>query len=211
VVVGAVGGLAYLLVHWLLPSALAGLLAVAATAAFTGGLHEDGLADTVDGFGGGADKPAKLAIMKDSRIGSFGLLAILVAVALRAGALAVINGGWRVAGALVAVHALSRAAMPIAMFLLPPAREDGLGHGAGKPTITDIGIGATIALVATALVMPSGRAIAAVIGAAAGTVAVIVLARRQIGGQTGDVLGAVQQIAEIGALLGVVAATPHLT
>ena len=127
-----------------------------------------------------------------------------------------VNLGWSpwlgmAAGALVAVHALSRAAMPIAMFLLPPAREDGLGHGAGKPTITDIGIGATIALVATALVMPSGRAIAAVIGAAAGTVAVIVLARRQIGGQTGDVLGAVQQIAEIGALLGVVAATPHLT
>ena len=103
-------------------TALAAMWAIAATAAVSGGLHEDGLADVADGFGGGGSRARKLEIMRDSRIGSYGALALILAVGIRVCALTGLP-----AMALVAVGALSRGAIAVPLLLLGPAREGGLG------------------------------------------------------------------------------------
>jgi len=213
VVVGGIGGAVYAAAHLLLPSAAAALLALSGIAWVTGALHEDGLADTADGFGGGKDRAHKLAIMRDSRIGTFGMIALALTLGLRAVALAEIGistndfgGSLTVVGALIAAHALSRAAIPVAMQALAPARSDGLGASAGQPGAAQTGIAVTLALVIAALVLPTGAALAALAGVTIGTVLIVLWAQSQIGGHTGDVLGAVEQAAETLALLGVVAA-----
>jgi adenosylcobinamide-GDP ribazoletransferase len=177
------------------------LLAVLAGLLLTGALHEDGLADAVDGLAGGRTREAKLAIMHDSRLGTFGGLALILSVALRAAALAELGQAFYAGLALVAAHALSRALLPAAMRLLAPARPDGLGVEAGQPAtaaaITALLIGAAIALAALG---PVRGALAFALAAAA-VAAAAFTARRQIGGLTGDVLGALQQFAEITVLL----------
>jgi adenosylcobinamide-GDP ribazoletransferase len=206
VVVGGIGGAIYAIAHFFMPASAASLLAIGAVALVTGALHEDGLADTADGFGGGEDRADKLAIMRDSRIGTFGMVALSLSLGLRAVALAEIGGSLAVVGALVAAHALSRAAIPLAMQALTPARRDGLGALAGQPSAAQTGIAITLALVVAALVLPPGAALAALAGATAGVTLIVLLAQEQIGGFTGDVLGAVEQAAETLALLGVLAA-----
>jgi adenosylcobinamide-GDP ribazoletransferase len=164
-------------------------------------LHEDGLADTADGFFGGHDREEKLAILRDSRQGTYGVLAIVISVLLRAAALAGIGDAIHAGLALIAAHAVSRAALPPAMMGLTPARPDGLGATAGTPraggAIAAALIGAAIALAALGPVRGT---------VSLGLTGVIVfamakLARRQIGGYTGDVLGAFQQVGEIVILL----------
>ncbi|HEY3918575.1 MAG TPA: adenosylcobinamide-GDP ribazoletransferase [Stellaceae bacterium] len=205
-VVGVIGGVAYVVALGLhLPAFAAALIAVAATTLATGGLHEDGLADTADGFGGGATTEDKLAIMRDSRIGAYGVLALIFSVALRAIAIADIATRWHVLGALVAAHALGRGVLPAALRWLAPARSDGLGAAAGQPeqtaTLIALGIALVLAVIGTGLRAGLSAAIAgAVVAAAIGY-----LARRQIGGQTGDVLGAIEQGAETAALLAAAA------
>ena len=112
----------------------AALLAVAATILMTGAIHEDGLADTADGFGGGRTPDRKLDIMRDSRIGTYGACALILSVALRWSALAAIGKAGSVAAALSVSHAAARAALPMFMWLVPPARSDGLSAGAGQPS-----------------------------------------------------------------------------
>jgi adenosylcobinamide-GDP ribazoletransferase len=181
------------------------LLAVLTSLLLTGALHEDGLADTLDGFGGGGDRERKLAIMRDSRLGSFGVLAIVLSVSLRAAALAQIGEAVYAGLALVAAHAASRAMMPAVMWALPPARAGGLGADAGSPRPMLVLAAAAIALaIGLAALGPLPGAIALGLAAAA-VFAAAVLARRQIGGYTGDVLGALQQIAEIVILLAAAA------
>src|SRR5579864_1747693 len=126
--VGALSAGAYFVAQALgLSIAAAALLAVLAAVAVTGAFHEDGLADTVDGFGGGRTREAKLAIMRDSRHGTFGILALVLGIGLRAAALAAIGDPIHAGLALIAAHAVSRGALPPLMRLLPPARPDGLG------------------------------------------------------------------------------------
>jgi adenosylcobinamide-GDP ribazoletransferase len=206
VVVGGIGAAVYALLHQLLPASASAILALAATMLVTGGLHEDGLADTADGFGGGADRDQKLAIMRDSRIGTYGVLALIVTFTLRAVALAEIGDSLIVAGALIASHALARGAIPVAMQALAPARSDGLGAAAGQPSATQIGVAVTLAVVIAALALPASTALAALAGATLGMMLVVGVAQMQIGGHTGDVLGAIEQCAETLALLGVLAA-----
>jgi adenosylcobinamide-GDP ribazoletransferase len=200
--IGAVAALAFLLAQLLgLGSWPAGLLAVLAGIAFTGGLHEDGLADSADGLFAGGNREAKLAIMRDSRQGSFGVLAIVLSVLLRAAALAAIGDAIHAGLALIAAHAASRAILPVAMWHLPPARADGLGAMAGTPgpagVAAAVAIGAALALTAlgpmraTIALCLMGVTISGVAG----------FARRQVGGYTGDVLGAFQQIGEVVMLL----------
>src|SRR5437588_1784963 len=114
-------------------SAVAAGLAVLAGIALTGAFHEDGLADTADGFGGARDRDAKLAIMRDSRHGSFGILALVFSGGFRRAALAAIGDAIHLGLALVAAHAASRGALPAMMRVLAPARPDGLGFTAGRP------------------------------------------------------------------------------
>ena len=135
-VVGAVGALVYAVAHRLgVPAWPAAALAIAATLAVTGCLHEDGLADTADGFGGGATRERKLDIMRDSRIGVYGVCALAVSILIRAGALASLaDPGW-VAWALLAAHGAGRARRcRLLMFFVAPARADGLSVTAGQPS-----------------------------------------------------------------------------
>jgi adenosylcobinamide-GDP ribazoletransferase len=204
--IGLLGGVGYALGFWLgLPSSLAASVALATTIWLTGALHEDGLADVADGFGGGRTREDKLRIMRDPRIGSYGALALVLGLLARAGALAALAAPAEVMTALVAAGAVSRAALAPVMTTLPVARDNGLAASAGRPHP----LRATAAVLVAALiavVLLGMAAIAALLAGAAAAFVVAWLAGRQIGGHTGDVLGAVQQLTEIGALLGIVAA-----
>ncbi len=180
---------------------VAALLAILAALVVTGALHEDGLADTIDGFGGGKDRDHKLAIMRDSRVGAYGVLALILGIGLRIGALAAIGGPVHAGLALIATHAASRGFLPAAMRLMRPARPDGLAAEAGRPslTVTTVALAGGLAIALGCLGPLSGLVMFAIGGAAA--TAMAALARHQIGGYTGDVLGAIQQVGEITMLL----------
>lgn len=196
-------------VFWLAPalglSAFTGaMLALAAMTLLTGALHEDGLADFADGCGA-ADRARALEIMRDSRIGSYGVVALILGFGLRISALA---GLAPVAGlaALVATAALSRAGMVAGLALLPPARPEGLGRLAGRPSAAQgliaLLIGAALlAWPAAGTDRPVLFWIAGLICCGGAQYLVARNARRRLGGQTGDVLGAMQQVGEIALLL----------
>ena len=201
-IVGAVIGVAGAAVYWIatkvgLPPSVAGICAVGATVATTGALHEDGLADTADGFGGGSSVARKLEIMRDSRIGSFGALALMLSVGLRVASLSALADPGPVAVALVAAGVLGRAAMVGLMLALPPARPDGLAASLGPvpPVSAAVGLGIACACV----LLPHGAA--AMLAAVLAGAAMVWLARRQIGGYTGDVLGATEQAVECAVLV----------
>jgi adenosylcobinamide-GDP ribazoletransferase len=180
---------------------IAASLAVLAGIALTGAFHEDGLADTADGLGGGHDRETKLAIMRDSRHGSFGILALVFSVGLRAAALATMGDPIHAGLALLAAHAASRGALPATMHMLAPARSDGLGYTAGRPTRTMALIAAGIGVAIAVVALGPARGVMALLLGAAAIALLAMLARRQVGGYTGDVLGAFQQIGEIVMLL----------
>jgi adenosylcobinamide-GDP ribazoletransferase len=207
VAVGLIGAVVYALAHGLhVPVLPAAALAITATLLATGGLHEDGLADVADGFGGGTTRDRKLEIMRDSRIGTYGVCALALTLLLRVGALASIGDAASVAAALIAAHAVARAGMPAFMRLVPPARADGMSADAGTPppesALAATLIGAIIAVIALGL----GAGILALLLVTAGFVFMAWLCSRQIQGQTGDVLGALEQIGEIAVLLVAAAA-----
>jgi adenosylcobinamide-GDP ribazoletransferase len=207
-IVGLMAGAVYVVASGLAMGPwLSASFAVAAAVLVTGALHEDGLADVADGFGGASDRDAKLAIMRDSRIGSYGVIALVLVLAARIGALADIASPYHVLATLIAAGAISRAVVVVAMRMMPRARSDGLGAGAGTPgfdgTVAALAIAAITALV---LLLPWTWLLALVLGAGAAAVVAFV-ALRQIGGQTGDVLGAIQQVSEVAVLTAVVMAT----
>lgn len=207
---GAVAGAVVGGVYWAaaalgLPALAAAVVGLAAGVLVTGALHEDGLADTADGLGGGRDRARKLEIMRDSRIGSYGVLALILAMGLRLGCVAALPPGGATLALLAGIGALSRAVLPPLILALPPARADGLGRLAaegapkGRPAAL---AGGALALGAAGM-LPGGLAL--VLAAGAGAVAVGLLARRQIGGITGDILGAAAVTAELAALCATVA------
>lgn len=208
--VGLVGGLVFVIALALgVPSLAAALLAVAAQVLLTGGFHEDGLADTADGFGGGKDAETKLSIMRDSRLGTYGALALIVSVGLRVTALASLAalGAWGAIGVMLAVGALSRAPAVAIAHWLAPARPDGVSadHGLPPPwAVVTAGISGAIALGVLAVSAGWAAGLAALVLVPLAAAGLAFLAKGQIKGQTGDVLGASQQISEI---LGLLAAT----
>jgi adenosylcobinamide-GDP ribazoletransferase len=205
VIVGGLGGLAFWAASGLgLPPLPAALLTVAVVAWLTRGLHEDGLADFADGLAG-ASAARRLEIMRDSRSGAFGVIALVLALGLKAAALAELSEPVVVAHALIAAAAASRAGMVFLMYRLPAARTDGLGRHAGRPEQGDLVTAAAVGLAAIFLLLPWQAGLAAVIVAAIAVAAVGTIARARLGGTTGDVLGAGQQAGEIGFLLAVVA------
>jgi adenosylcobinamide-GDP ribazoletransferase len=202
ILVGLSGAIVYGIVHRLgLPPWPAAALSVAATMLATGCLHEDGLADTADGFGGGHTREQKLDIMRDSRIGTYGVCALAMSLLLRVGALASLPSAHAVVWALIASHAAARATMPVLMLLLPPARSDGLSFDAGKPAGEAVAAAAVIGFLILAICLHLGHGLLALIVLAAIVALVAWLATRQIGGQTGDVMGALEQVSEIAVLL----------
>jgi adenosylcobinamide-GDP ribazoletransferase len=182
------------------------LIALAVSAGLTGALHEDGLADFVDGLVGGHSPVQRLAIMRDSRIGSAGALAIVFSVGLRAVLLGQIASLMTAVAALIVAGTASRAALPAVMRWIPPTRDDGLAREAGRPQPTQVTIALAIPVVVAFAGLHLGSAVAAIGCAAVGAAAVAILARRMVGGHTGDVLGAVQQAVEVLVLAAVAAA-----
>lgn len=200
VLVGLAGAFAWWLGSWTGHSVLAALAAVAATALVTGAFHEDGLADTFDGLGGASDRDSALAIMKDSRLGTFGAVALILVVAARVGALAAL--ATLAPAALVAAHALARFTSLPAIRWLPYARADG---GTGKPfaggvSPAGMGVAGLATLLLTLLLLPDAFGWAW-LGAAVGSGVVIGWSRARLGGITGDTLGAGNQLAELGVYL----------
>jgi len=169
--------------------------ALVAQALTTGGLHEDGLSDTADGLLGGRTREKRLEIMKDSRIGSFGALALVLVTLARWSALAALCAGGPYAAVLVAAGALSRVPMAAIMAALPNARDTGLSRLTGRPAGATVALAAALAL-ALALVLTGWQVLPAALVAALLCTGLAFSAKSRIGGQTGDILGASQQIAE---------------
>lgn len=201
-----VGGLA-VLAGWLaqglgLPVAAAAGLVLLVQVAVTGAMHEDGLSDTVDGLWGGHTRERRLEIMRDSRTGSYGILALIFGVGLRwiavSGLLALAPG------AVIAAAVLSRGFMPCVMAALRHARSDGLAHRVGRASWATAGTALLLGLI---LALAVGGWVVLVPGliAALAVAALALIARAKIGGQTGDILGATQQVGEIVLLLGLLA------
>lgn len=204
-IVGLIGLLAYLFALRLgLSVLLAAVLAIAATAAVTGALHEDGLADLADMLGVRGGRERKLAVMRDSTIGSYGVLTLVIATLFKVGAIADLAVLPQVASAMISAHVLSRAVLPVVMRSLPLARPNGLAVHAGKPPADGmywaLGLGVGIVL----LVGGPGAAIVATVSALVTAFLVAKLAQRHIGGYTGDVLGAIEQVVEVAVLINFV-------
>jgi adenosylcobinamide-GDP ribazoletransferase len=200
--VGALGAIVYAVAHRLgVPPWPAAALAIGTTLLVTGCLHEDGLADTADGFGGGTTREGKLDIMRDSRIGAYGVCALVVSILIRAGALASIADPGLVAWALLAAHGAGRAALPAFMSFVEPARRDGLSVSAGQPPREQAIAAAALGLLILLTCLGFVSTIIAAIMLAIATALVARLSIAQIGGQTGDVIGALEQTGEIVVLL----------
>ena len=182
-----------------LPNGVVAALALATAACLTGGLHEDGLADTADGLFGGWTRERRLEIMKDSRIGSYGTLALLLVTLMRWSALTALVATGHHWAALIAAGALSRAPMAVLIATLPNARGAGLSHATGKPPrgamVAALVIATLFALLSTGMASIGMICLSALV-----TVLLARMALSRIGGQTGDILGASQQMAEAAAL-----------
>ncbi|MCZ6860160.1 MAG: adenosylcobinamide-GDP ribazoletransferase [Alphaproteobacteria bacterium] len=199
------GGIAWIGLLAGMSPLLAAALAVGAMVLITGALHEDGLADTADGFGGGASRDRKLEIMRDSRIGTYGTVALVLSILVRCAAIAALADPQLIVVSLVVAGALARGFLAPMLQWMPSARSDGLGAQAAKPGLARcivsmlLAIGATLAL--GSVIAGVGVILAASL---AGLIAAL-LALRQIGGQTGDVMAAAEQAIECAVLVTLVA------
>ncbi|WP_226779269.1 adenosylcobinamide-GDP ribazoletransferase [Oceaniglobus trochenteri] len=199
-VIGALAGLVGATALGLgLPVGVAAGLALALGPVVTGCMHEDGLADAADGLWGGWERERRLAIMKDSSIGTYGVVALVLSLGLRWSALTALFAAGHTVLVLVGVAALSRLPMVLIAAVLPNARAAGLSASVGRPgqATALFAILATLAIALPALGLAALPAFATV-GATA--LAAGAIARAKIGGQTGDILGATQQLCEIAAL-----------
>ncbi len=203
--VGGLSAIVYAIaVNLGLTALLSAGLAVGAGLIVTGALHEDGLADLADGLGARGDAAAKLAAMRDSHIGVYGTLALILAILLNVVALAALALPGEVAAALIAAHAGSRAVLPWVMQRFAQARSDGLAVGAGRPSQTTVYFALGLGALALLIFAGPARAIVAA-GAACLSLLLAPLARRLLGGITGDVLGAIEVTARLAILLSLVA------
>lgn len=189
------------------PPLLLAFAALALSALVTGALHEDGLSDSADGIGGGRDRESALAIMKDSRAGSYGVVALVLVFGLRAAAIAALAATLTPSGlgmALVAVAAASRTAMVWHWSLLPPARRDGVAASVGEPQPTAVRLAFVSGIVLSVLLLLPHATLTALLLALVLAVATVLGFNRvvlgKIGGHTGDTIGATQQLSEVAVL-----------
>lgn len=200
--VGALSASALLAAAAIWSPPIAALLAMAAGLLLTGAFHEDGLADTFDGMGG-ATRERALAIMRDSRLGTYGLLALALALGLKVAALSDLPAP-RAAAALVAGHALSRLSAVLVIATAAYARDDGTGKFTAAGVSGASLLVASLTGLATLPLLGSGWA-AALAGVAAGHGLARLAFQRRLGGYTGDCLGATQQLSELGLYLALAA------
>ena len=202
-IIGTVGGVTAFLASDL-PSYAAALLAVAAMCALSGGLHEDGLADCADGMWGGASPQQRLTIMRDSKTGAFGVIALVTVLSLKAAAIASllsVGGELAAALAIVAAASASRGLLPIAMKAFPVASETGRAAEAGSPKTQDVIAGGIISILIAFTMIGFNTSINGLIVGSLLAGGLGYLAVKRFGGHTGDVLGAQQQILETAILL----------
>ena len=183
-----------------IPSGIVAGLVLAGSVVMTGAMHEDGLADSADGLWGGWDKARRLEIMKDSHIGVYGVCAIALSLLIRWLALVVIVSLGAYWVAFITAGAVSRAAMVVLMAALPNARDSGLSRTVGRPTSATMWLALALAVGFTLLcgylwIIPVAMAT---------TLLCALIARVKIGGQTGDILGATQQLVEMAVLIAIV-------
>lgn len=199
-VLGALGATLAAGAQWLgVTPGVTAALVLGLGAMLTGGLHEDGLSDTADGLYGGWTRERRLEIMKDSRVGSYGVLALVLVTLPRWSALTALLVYGAYGPALIAAGAMSRAPMALVMSLLPNARGEGLSHATGRPSPITALTGLALA-VAITTVLTGWGAIPVTFVALGVTLWLALSALRRIGGQTGDILGATQQLAEVACL-----------
>ena len=203
ILVGLIGAAVTLAASFALPVSFAIILGMAATILATGAFHEDGFSDACDGFGGGWDKAQVLAIMKDSRVGSYGAIGIGLLLLAKWNALMEMDDAFLLS-ALVAGHAVSRFAATTLIYALDYVRDDATSKS--KPLATRMGSGA-LAVAAVFGLAPCALLPLPELGYSLAAVALTTLlaARwfvRRIGGYTGDCLGATQQATEIAFYLG---------
>ena len=185
-----------------LPPYVSAGLALGILVLVTGALHEDGLADSADGLWGGADPNRRLAIMKDSRIGSYGVIALILSIGLRWFALAeLIDAGTWHAAAVISAAMASRAAMAGVMAYLPSVREEGMSFLTGRPGKRTVLLGVAISFATGIVILNLLVLLLAAVAVCAVAYGIAELARRKLGGQTGDIIGATQQSTEISVLL----------
>jgi adenosylcobinamide-GDP ribazoletransferase len=196
-IVGLIAGAAIVLSAVFFPQPLPSVIGLVVAVAITGALHEDGLADTVDAFGGGRTRERRLEIMRDSRIGTYGTLALIAVLALKGAALVALDP-WSAAFVMVAAHAGARLAAILTMWRLPHA-----GGGVAKVsqkiselTPGEVAVAMALGLIPGLLVLGSAKFIFAALFAFAAAAAIALIARKKISGYTGDVLGAVEQVFE---------------
>ncbi|MEE2997992.1 MAG: adenosylcobinamide-GDP ribazoletransferase [Pseudomonadota bacterium] len=197
VLVATVGGAIFVLCNLIeLPVFVAALLSIIAMVIATGGLHEDGLSDLADGIWGGTHPEHRLTIMSDSRIGAYGTIALILTIGARTASIAAINDPGLVLGALVATSASSRGMIPLIMAFTHPAKGDGLGASAGTPPASVWGVALLLAVLICLLAAPTAW-LSCLIAMLLGAAFIGWFAQRKLGGYTGDVLGASQQLAEL--------------
>lgn len=205
ILVGGLAAVVYVLARLAWPPNVAIILAMAATVLATGALHEDGLADACDGFGGGFDRERTLAIMKDSRIGSFGAIALTLALLVKFQSLVALPTA-RVGAALVGGHAISRLAAFGMLTAMPYVRDEASARAAPLATRPAAWPALFAVFVGLAPLFWLGRP--GLLGLASSIAAALLWARfinGRIGGYTGDCLGAGQQLTEIAFYLGLLA------
>lgn len=205
-VVGLFGALIYAIAHMLrLPPEAAAFIAIAAMTVLTGAIHEDGLADMADGAMARQTLTERLAIMRDSRIGTFGTLALIIVVGIKTGILGAIGWADQVAPLLIGCAAASRAVLPAMMRFMAPARSDGLAFAAGRPEENQVVLAALLGGALALLFLGPFAGLVAIIAGIGAACAVGWIAKKRLGGVTGDVLGAAQQATEATMMLAVVA------
>ncbi len=197
VLAGGVGAAAF---EWTSPL-VAGALAVIASLLVTGAFHEDGLGDIADAFGGGYTVERRLEIMKDSRHGTYGVAAMCASIMIRIVAVGSMPSVATLFASLVAAHAIARGAAVALMASVPLARHSGLGADYGQATTPATGAAAMLMASGIGALAVGWWVAPAVLAALVAAAAVGALARHKIGGISGDVLGAAEQVAECAALV----------
>jgi adenosylcobinamide-GDP ribazoletransferase len=207
-VIGGFAAATYALAALLFPPLLAVLLSTALTLLATGAFHEDGLADTVDGIGGGVTAERSLEIMKDSRIGVFGAAALVMVLAIKIAALQALPGPGVVI-ALVAAHGLSRWSSVLVIATSSYVRAEGtakpVAAGINLPGFVYASLVAVLCVGLEFFLVSPPCAAGAALGLGLGHTLSRAYFERKLGGYTGDCLGATQQVSEIGVYLGVLA------
>ena len=203
--IGLVGGtFLYLLLVIQIPVAISAVITICFIVILTGALHEDGLADTADGLGGGEDKKSKIEKMRDSRIGSYGVLAILLLTLIKLNALISLatEKPYEISFlSIICAHSLSRFSIIVIPYFSIPASNEGLARYAGKPATRGIIGSFLITSILILMLLPFDQAILSAVLAILVAGAVGLLASFQIKGYTGDILGAAQQVSEVTVLV----------